>query len=186
MIEKTDMLRVKLPDTPTQGENLQTLLDAHCSWTEMMACRNINCNMQVVKRNSLELVDPKNAIVIYLGRERDNPAWREPWFRQLSAADQAQYVGEMNYRKVKIPNEIKVPDGLTTINYRLSATVEHSGGHAGGGHFVGFLLIDGEWFVSNDDKALRHSSYHPEYDHEKSLIFIYYRVDDLPSTPMFN
>ena len=74
----------------------------------------------------------------------------------------------------------------SAVNYRLSATVEHSGGHAGGGHFVGFLLIDGEWFVTNDDKALRHSSYYPEYDHERSIIFMYYRVDDLPSRPMFD
>ena len=93
----------------------------------MIECRNMNCNMQVVKRNSLELVDPKNVIVIRLLRERDNPAWHEPWFSQLSDADKAQCGGKMNYCKVKIPNEIKVPDGLTTIQ-----ACSHRVGRVGG------------------------------------------------------
>ena len=105
---KNGIFRVIMPDVPSAGENLQTLLNAHFRSTEMIQCRNIMCDMRVTKSTTLELVDPKSAIVIRLLRERDDPQWTQPGLALLSPEEQAHYPGHMIYRKVAISDQIKI------------------------------------------------------------------------------
>ena len=64
--------------------------------------------------------------------------------------------------------------------FKMVAAIEHTneGASAAGGHFVAHLKAeeDDEWYVANDEKALRHSSAFPEYNPTKAILYMFANI----------
>ena len=87
-----------------------------------------------------------------------------------------------NDRKVKLTDSagtyiIKIPtvDGPNAL-YELVAAIEHVGS-ALTGHYVSHLRHNDEFWLANDANPLSRSSQNPEFDVEKSTIFLYKKLN---------
>ena len=182
--ERNSMFRLELPITPGKDETFQSLIDGYFrvkdeQKKEMIQCPTEGCSSRVGKFTEIKLLDPKAAIVVYVNRLNFNRAWGEEWYRLLPPEEQANYYAEMNYRPIKLSNIIKVPLSVGgTALYKLIAAIEHEGASAAGGHFVAHLKAeeDDEWYVANDEKALRHSSAVPEYNPTKAILYMFANI----------
>ena len=81
--QRKSMFRLELPAVETQHENIQSLVDKHFrvrdqDSKEMVPCRNENCSSQIAKFTKIELLDPKDAIVLHINRRQENPFWSDP------------------------------------------------------------------------------------------------------------
>ena len=158
-----------MPEHPTPNENLQILIDAYFRQESLRPCTQTACNGQNPVTTTVDLIDPKKAIVLSINRQQDNPMWP-----LVTPEERVNYPGIKIDRKVMLSNVIKIPCARgVPAQYELVATIEHSGDHTGGGHYVTHLKYNDTWYLANDKEPIRKSIEFPEFDVEKSNIFLF-------------